>query len=284
MQRLIIIDSNNLCYIHRFALSSGLSYRGGRTEIIYGFLKSILDIAEHLQSNQFAFAWDSKQSIRKEMYPEYKEQRVKQREELSEEDREKEMIAFKQFDQLRRDVLPAIGFSNVFRKKGYESDDIIASIVNTRRCIVVSGDEDLYQLLDLCSIYNTRKHEILTGKMFRRIYKIAPEDWIMVKQLGGCTSDSIKGILGIGQGRALSYVRGVLKGKMRERIDSEEGNAIRDRNKPLVALPLEGIGNFPIQEDTLLLEDFKDVCKKFGLKSFLKPENLQKWEKVFDME
>ena len=286
MNKLLIIDSNYICYVHRFALSAGLSYKGGRTEIIYGFLKSMLDMAERFETRSFAFAWDSRYSKRREIYPEYKMQRKEGREEMSEEDQEQEQIAFAQFNQLRKEVLPAIGFNNVFRKKGYESDDIIASIVynecGKRKCIVVSGDEDMFQLLDNCSIYNIRKHETMTGKMFRRIYKITPPQWINVKQLGGCSSDNVKGIPGIGQGRALSFVRGELKGKYLDIIRDDKYKTFL-RNYPLVKLPFDGTGKFHIEKDSFLRSDFKAVCREYGLKSFLKEDNLNRWERIFNM-
>lgn len=284
--RLIIIDSNYICYVQKFALSAGLSYKGGRTEIIYGFLKTVLDIAERFETSDFAFAWDSRHSKRRELYPEYKMHRVEAKEELSEEEQEQDRIAYKQFDQLRRDVLPAIGFNNVFRKKGYESDDIMASIVynenGNRKCTIVSGDEDMYQCLGSCSIYNVRKHETMTEKMFKRLYGITPAQWVNVKQIGGCTSDNVKGIKGIGQGRALSYVRGELKGKYLENIHNDNGKVFL-RNLPLVRLPFEGTGRFIIENDTFKLTDFKAVCKEYGLKSFLKNDTFAKWKKIFKM-
>jgi len=291
MNRLLIIDSNYICYVHRFALSAGLSYKGGRTEIIYGFLKTVMDVAERFETTSFAFAWDSKHSKRRELYPEYKMQRKVDREEMSEEDQEQEQLAFQQFNQLRKDVLPTIGFRNVFRKKGYESDDIMASIVynegSKRKCTIVSGDEDMFQLLDNCSIYNMRKHETMTGKMFRKIYKIAPAQWVNVKQLGGCTSDNVKGIPGIGQGRALAFVQGKLTGAYLDIIRNDlnkNGGKIFLRNLPLVKLPFEGTGKFLIEKDTFLLSDFKAVCREYGLKSFLKNDNLRKWERMFNMK
>lgn len=283
----MVMDSNHICYVHKFALSQGLTFRGGRTEIIYGFLKTILDVAEHFETKDFAFAWDSKVSKRRELYPEYKMHRVDAKAELSEEDQEQDRIAYKQFDQLRKEVLPAMGFQNVFRKKGYESDDIMASIVYNenanRKCTIVSGDEDMFQCLGSCSIYNIRKHETMTKKMFQKIYKITPAQWINVKQLGGCTSDNVKGIPGIGEGRAIAFVRGELKGAYLDKIHADNNKTFL-RNLPLVRLPFEGTGRFNIENDTFKLADFKSVCKEYGLKSFLKNDNLTKWEKILDME
>lgn len=289
MNRLIIVDSNYVCYVHRFALSAGLSYKGGRTEIIYGFLKTVLDIAERYDTNSFAFAWDSpnKYSKRKALYPEYKQQREDAKADFSEEELEQDRIAYMQFSLLRKEILPEIGFQNVFRKKGYESDDIIASIVYTenskRRCTVISGDEDLYQLLKYCSIYNIKKHETMTDKVFTRIYGITPPQWISVKQLGGCKSDNVKGIPKIGQGRAIAYLRGELGDAYRTRIEADKNKTFL-RNLPLVQLPFEGTGQYEIEKDRLRLSDFKYVCRRYGLKSFLRKENLKRWVSIFNME
>jgi len=72
---LIIIDSNYVAYAQKFALSSGLTYRGGRTEIIFGFLKTVFNMSRKFETERFIFCWDSKDSLRKELYPEYKANR-----------------------------------------------------------------------------------------------------------------------------------------------------------------------------------------------------------------
>ena len=76
---LVIVDSNYIGYVSAFALSQGMSYRGSNTEVIFGFLRQIISIAIKFQPDQIAFCWDSRNSKRKEILPEYKENRKKDR-------------------------------------------------------------------------------------------------------------------------------------------------------------------------------------------------------------
>ena len=93
----IIIDSNYLCYINKFSLSNGLSYLGHRTEIIYGFVKNIIELADKFESSNIIFCWDSKKSLRREIYPNYK---LNRRQGKDEETLKADMIAFAQFDAI----------------------------------------------------------------------------------------------------------------------------------------------------------------------------------------
>ena len=79
--------------------------------LFVGFLKKILEYAEKFNTNEFVFCWDSRHAYRKWVYPDYKRARRegKTTEELSEIE-----IMFKQFVQLRRKILPELGFKNIY--------------------------------------------------------------------------------------------------------------------------------------------------------------------------
>ena len=140
----IIIDCHNICY--RAFHTTGYLDLG----IVYGFLKALLDFAKTLESSQFIFCWDSRKSFRKELEPTYKLRPPK-----TEEEQEELEEALEQFTQLRKEVLPNLGFRNIFLQPGYEADDLIAHIVQRfpGDYTIVSGDEDLYQLLNQSKLY-----------------------------------------------------------------------------------------------------------------------------------
>jgi DNA polymerase-1 len=241
-----------------------------------------MSLSEKFSPDQIAFAWDSKKSKRKEIYPEYKNNR---RKELSEAEKESLELVFEQFNKLQKTILPALGFSNVFHISGLESDDLIASIlinqdVRLDQNIVVSSDSDLYQLLDRCSIYSITKSQTMNKEIFMRHYEgITPNQWIIVKAIAGCSTDNVKGIIGIGEKNAIAYLKGTLnKGKRYESI--EQGKEITDRNLNLVKLPFLGTPLPKIRKNNLSLDKFNSVCNEYGMVSFLEKKNIIRWEKI----
>lgn len=280
----IIFDSNYLCYLSKFALSQGLSYRGSKTEIIFGFLRHVNEVARQFETSKFVFAWDSHNSARREIYPEYKAKRHSNK---SPEDKAGDQIAYTQFNELKDVVLPKMGFQNIFHKDRYESDDIIASLVLNnpgKRFVVVTNDSDLYQLLDHCNLYNISKKSLTTKIMFTREYGIEPSKWHLVKAIAGCSTDEVEGVEGVGEKTAIKYLNGLLKtGTKAARIESSKD--IFQRNLALVTLPFDGVGTFTIKEQESFFEkDFINVCETYGFKSFLAPKYLQAWIKQFQMK
>ena len=275
----IIIDSNYLCYVAFFSIG-GLKIDTGPTGVIFGFLSRILNLSEMFETNNFIFSWDSKHSIRKLKCPFYKDRHKDRTPE--EEQRYKE--AFVQFRQLQNEILPAIGFANIFQQPGYESDDIIAKLVDdlTEEIIVVTSDEDMYQLLFNCKIYSPSKKSIMTASRLWDEYEVRPAEWVSVKAIGGCTSDTIPPVApGIGEKTAIKYVRNQLKESSAKFKAIKENRPNRDINDWLVRLPLSGTKSQTISENKFNVEEFKNICAKFRFNSFLENEGWSRWENFF---
>jgi 5'-3' exonuclease len=281
----LILDCNYLCHIEKSVLSIGLSYRGTRTEIIYGFLKRLLNLSTEFKTNQFLFCWDSKESIRRKLYPQYK---MNRRVDKSEEDIEADKIAYRQFNLLRQKILPSMGFENSFMVDGYEGDDILAYLVKLYPGnIVVSNDEDLFQLLNDCSLYNVVKKTITTKEEFMRKYKMNPTLWIMVKSYAGCPGDNITGVERVGNITAAKFINGELNKSTKSYLKLAEPESWQTykTNYKLVSLPLEGftLNRRIVEEETFLKKDFQAIFMKYGLSSFLDREKFSKWEKQFQL-
>jgi 5'-3' exonuclease len=261
-----------------------------RTGTIFGFLKRVLSLAKEFKTNQFIFCWDSRRSRRKLIYPEYKANRRQQ--EPSPEERKENEIKYHQFDLLRTEILPALGFKNNYRKFGYEADDLIAHFALTSPVkeldnnIVVSSDNDLFQLLNLCTIYSLYKKQLYTRNDFIDEWGVDPGVWWRVKAIAGCSTDNVEGIKGVGEKTAIRYLHAELpeNGVVCQRIDSEEGQKIIERNIPLVRLPFTcttSWKNLAIKKDDFRRNNFLDVFDNYRFQSFL--NNFQEWEKVFDI-
>ena len=113
----------------------------------------------------------------------------------------------------------------VYEKKGFEADDVIGTLVraaqkNTKnnassrenlKCIIVSGDLDVLQLVDDNTEVYTLKRGIsdtiiYTEKSVQEKYGFGPDQVIDYKALRGDLSDNIPGIKGIGEKTASELI------------------------------------------------------------------------------
>lgn len=284
-EALVIIDCPHLCYVERYGRSN-LSYKGSSTHIIFGFLNHLLYLSQQFNTNRFAFCWDSPVSLRAKLYGEYKANRSKNGT-LNAEEAADLKDFHRQKDLLKTLVLPQMGFRNNFEVDGLEADDVIAQLAffsDTRlRKIVVSTDEDLFQLLDYCSMYNITKKALTSREIFQRTYGIAPLEWIQVKALSGCSSDNIRGIPGIGVKTAVKYITGTLSsGAAKKKI--EEGGDIIQRNLELVRLPMKPLPKFTLYKEVFYSDDFFRVWDEYGFASFFKPDRFGRWKRNFRLK
>lgn len=275
----LILDANNLCYAALFSTGE-LSYNNKNTGIIFGFLKRLFSLVKDYRPEQVIIAWDSRRSYRRKVYPEYKAHRR----DKSAEDQAVLELAYQQFNEIRESVLPRMGFGNNHLLVGMEADDVIAWYTSRLPAdyLVVSTDQDLYQLLRKDHKYETKIWNPKTGKEFsikefRLVYGIEPHQWVLAKAIGGCNSDNVKGIEGIGDpakspsSKAIKYIQGTLtEGKIYDRIVSEEGQAIINRNLNLVTLPYfhEDDCKLELKEDNFHSMDWLDVFDDYGFRSF----------------
>ena len=282
----IIIDGNNVCHIVNHSMGH-LSNEERQTGVVFGFMKQLLMLARRMKTKEFLFCWDSQKSWRKEIYPEYKGNR-KNKERTDQEEFERQAL-YDQISEIRRDILPALGFNNSFIKTGYEADDLIAYIVLTYpedEYTVVSTDQDLYQILsDHARIYNTITKKFITKKDFVDKFGLDPVMFREVKAISGCTSDYIKGIQGVGETTAAKYLRqDKVSSTLTDRI--YEGHEIIKRNRQLTYLPFqkEISGTVPnlgitLKKDTLHLSKFKKLFNQMSFNSFM--NDIQSWEQEF---
>jgi len=231
----LVLDCPFLC--HRVsAIPGGLS-------IAEGFFHSLSFLWDRFQPDRVAFCWDHHHLFRRDLFPAYKLKKP-----LSEEDQQKATLYHDQSRALRSLHLPELGFANIFRTYGLEADDWMAWLAITAEnhnveVVIVTSDADLYQCLSHgVMIYNPNKPKhLFTRKWFRKEYGISPRKWSMVKAIGGCSSDRVPGLRGVGEVTALRFLRKELdkKSKMHRRIErAVEGPKVH-KFLQLVKLPWE---------------------------------------------
>ena len=279
----LIIDSNAICHQVKHTLNN-LSYDEQKVGVIFGFLRQILTLSKTFDTNKFLFTWDSMKSFRQDIYPVYKQNRRKDK---TEEDKKLDKIAYKQFHKLRMKVLPKLGFKNNFIQTGLEANDLIAAITQNynHEFIIISGDQDLYQLLSpSVGMYSTKKKKVVIEQDFIEEYKITPEEWVQVKQIAGCTTDNVEGIHTVGEKRAIGHIKKTLKtdSKFYHRI--EEGAEIIDRNEALVKLPYEGTKIPKIKQDgPFYFANFIEITDEYGFRSMQQTQTSNEWTTYFGM-
>lgn len=288
MKRILLIDTHSLLHTIKFSFAkTRLSNEGQSTFLIYGFLMKLKYLLGNTNADVCVFATDEEGSYRKDIFPEYQENRRNKKEDKKIERLNE--LALPQFDIIKKEVLPTIGFSNIFGAYGFEADDIIAKICKDhidKEIIIVTTDNDLYQLLspNVC-IFKHWDNIYYTAADFYSEYGIEPKMWKRVKSYGGCLSDGVPGLpipgsnRCIGQGYALKYVKGEMPKhyKAYQAFIAEENKPILRRNKILTILPLIGTPSFEIKPEKRLRKGLIKVSKKYNFQSIL--TDFETWAK-----
>ncbi len=290
----LIVDCPYVCHKVRHGMKGvDLSSDSLHVEVIFGFLKQLLMICKRFQNvDDYIFCWDSRKSLRRKDYPEYKANRRDR--ERTPEEKEFDRSTLNQFQEIRRYVLPGMGFVNNFIQTGIESDDIIASVIKfnpDNEYLLITSDADMYQLLGYnLKIYSLHTRQIMDAEKFKDKYGIKPNQWIAAKAIGGCTTDNVSGIRGVSdpahseKSLALQYLRGELtKGKVYKRIQSEYGQEIIQRNMKLIALPYWKTQKFEINRKSLWRKDFRNTFESYEFYSFLKEDEFRVWTNIMNL-
>lgn len=186
------------------------------TNAVYTMSKILLKVFAEQKPSHVAVAWDiSRDTFRRDMYPEYKGQRDETKPELK-----------SQFALMQR-VLQAMGITQFMVNK-YEADDILGTLVNKFETeipvFIMTKDQDSLQLVSdytrvwlitskakemYDSINPLFKHEKNSGSpentfeftplYVKEFYGISPEQIVDMKALEGDSSDNIPGVKGVGE-------------------------------------------------------------------------------------
>ncbi|MNH97996.1 DNA polymerase I [compost metagenome] len=288
MDKLILIDGNNIIYRAFFAMPPLTNTAGQQTNAVYGFTTMLLRLIEEHKPTHMIVAFDAgKITFRHEGYEDYKGGRQKTPPELSE-----------QFPMLK-ELLRNLGVPQ-FEIDGYEADDIIGSISREadeagRQVMIVSGDKDMLQLAsEHTTVALVRKGvtevEMYGPQQIRDKYDLTPQQIIDLKGLMGDASDNIPGVPGVGEKTALKLlqqfgsVEGVLagtdelKGKMKEKLEEHADSAIMSKKLATIyrEVPLEHAWEdmvfTGIRSDTagpaLAKLEFKSLLERLSLNAY----------------
>lgn len=264
----VVLDVMNLLFRHFYG-AKGVSWGDRPKAALHGVLRDLPKLRDRFRSDQWAWCFDAPPYLRREVYPDYKSGRKSGA--VGE-----EAAALDELHALARNLGPDLieaGYTNVYSRRGYEADDLMAAVrLGLRpadRCVLVTGDSDVWQLLDRrCAVYIPRTGELVTAILFRRTHGIDPARWADVKALAGCDSDAVGGCPGVAEKTAVAYHRSGLPAHHKVAAAIAEFVACGgvDRNLPLVTLPFAGLPPItPAPQRNLPDIDWRPVCRRIGL-------------------
>ncbi|MGV0814805.1 DNA polymerase I [Mycolicibacterium boenickei] len=203
---LMLLDGNSLAFRAFYALpAENFKTQGGlTTNAVYGFTAMLINLLRDEQPSHVAAAFDvSRQTFRKEKYPEYKEGRSATPDE------------FRGQIDITKEVLGALGIT-VLAEAGFEADDIIATLASQAedagyRVLVVTGDRDSLQLVsdDVTVLYPRKGVSELTRFTPDAVlekYGLTPTQYPDFAALRGDPSDNLPGIPGVGEKTATKWI------------------------------------------------------------------------------
>jgi DNA polymerase-1 len=206
---LILVDGHSLAFRSYYAFAKGQdgglrTSTGIPTSVSYGFLKSLMDMMEVEKPDYAAVAFDLEQpTFRHQADDTYKDGRPEAPEGF--------------LDDVRnlKELLTDFGLP-IFTAPGYEADDVIGTLATKAlaegmRVKILSGDQDLFQLIDkdehitvlhLGNAFakgsrNGLAKEFKTQDVKEKL-DVLPGQVVDYKALCGDSSDNIPGVKGIG--------------------------------------------------------------------------------------
>lgn len=204
MKSVMLVDANSV----GFAAQNGteLSVDGRPIQAVYGFLQSIRNYKARFPGYELIVLWDGKAQWRYDLYPGYKDRTGKD----SKSDAMRE--AYKQQAPEIIEALELLGVRQVTDATS-EADDLaehFSAKFQKAGCnvVLITGDQDWLQLLDeRISWYEHRKDKLITLKdLTDETGYLTTRAFVEGKALTGDTSDTIKGVGGIGKVGAPEFI------------------------------------------------------------------------------
>lgn len=199
---LLVVDALNLAFRWKHA---------GSTDFKDDYIKTVKSLAKSYKAGQVIIAADQgSSSYRKQIYPNYKQNRKDKFAEQTELEKQQFEEFFEEFTET---LVELQSLFPVLRFAGVEADDIAAYIVAKRNTLkfdhvwLISSDKD-WDLLIKPNVsrfsYVTRRET--TQENWNEHYEFSVEDYISIKCLVGDAGDNVLGVAGIGPKRARDLV------------------------------------------------------------------------------
>jgi DNA polymerase-1 len=261
----LFIDGNFLGHRARHT-TGGLQYEGMPTGVLFAFVRDLAMMTDLHQATRVVIAFDTAGSLRKKANTHYKSSRV-----YTEEQEEEMHRFFEEMKRLRKEILPELGYRNIWRERGYEADDLIAAgcaaLEPPNEGVIVTADNDLWQCVrPNVRWWNPITKRTVTYESFLQEWGIEPWQWAIVKAIAGCKGDDVVGVSGVGEKTAAQWVRRDLNPDSVKYKAIESARELARSNMKLVRLPFEGLEVPSILEDEVTESKRRRVMEMLGIR------------------
>ncbi len=230
-RNLVLIDGNAIMYRAYYGVNKNFvpTFNEMPVGMVYGFAAILLNIIEFLKPTNLIVTFDCKEkTFRHEMDENYKAQRKAAPDDF-----------YPQLPYIEK-MLNAFQVP-IFKKPGFESDDLIGSLVNLAKNLdfeqiyIVSGDLDFTQLVSdkvkLLKVNGKIKESPIYGpdEVVAR-YGVTVEQMVDYKSIIGDSSDNYSGIPGVGSKTAQKLLQkyGTIDGIL-ENLETLEPLKLREK-------------------------------------------------------
>jgi len=280
-ETLYIIDISNMMHrafhVHKHLATSA----GFPVGAIYGtftmLYKWIQDV--HPKNILICYDWQGEGSVRKNIYPQYKANRV-------------QVNAVSAQELIIRRMLADLGMSSI-EMPGYEADDLIASSTlqfkSKYNIVIISSDKDLMQLVEPgVEMFDAMKKKVYHEEDVIEKFGVRPDQILDYLSIVGDAADNIPGVKGIGKKGACELLEKFqslekiydsiedVKGVKRDKLEKSRDVAFMSKKLATLYNNLQVLSNFNIQfhpkNNKELINLFKTL--EFGDDTFLKLNNL----------
>jgi 5'-3' exonuclease len=226
----MLLDSASLYFRAFFGVPDSLKAPDGTVvNAVRGMLDFVATLTAQYEPDAIVAAWDDdwRPAWRVDLIPSYKTHRVV---EVATGVEEVPDLLSPQVPLIAQ-ALTMLGIP-VVGSEGAEADDIIGSLAKawTGPVVVVTGDRDLFQLVDddhptriLYTARGVGNHDVVDAAWIRAKYDIEPSQYVDFAVMRGDASDGLPGVPGIGEKTAASLLaaHGDLDGILAAAIDPE---------------------------------------------------------------
>ena len=200
---ILVIDGLNL-FMRHFVVNPTISESGDHIGGMVGFLKGMRLLCERIQPKRVIIAWEGGGSSRRRaIFPEYKQGRRPQKlnrfyaDEIPDTVENRDVQLSLLIESLKQ--VPALQLY----VSDCEADDVIAYLVNYAlredRCVIVSSDKDLYQLLSPRVIqWSPGQKNYINQNDVKRKFGVSCQNFCVTRCFTGDPSDGLPGVQGAG--------------------------------------------------------------------------------------
>ena len=288
MSHILLIDGNNIGYASMYVPAlSKLSHNGMQTGGIMGLAQSVMRIVKLFPGAVPVVLWDGHAAWRKDLCPEYKENRKETPEKRAVAD------AWRQQQPWASALLMQMGVTQV-RSHDAEADDLAGRLCmdlpaleehGIGRVTMVSGDTDWWQAISENVDWFTpitdkaMTLEMLGTDAVKDGPFTGPNEYLLAKAIAGDNSDNIPGVPGVGIATAVKLLR--LHGGLEGIRQAVESGAAKDKKSSAIASMQQTVERnrsimdwklaLPASESASIIrlpfdaKECQSLCAEFGL-------------------